>query len=374
MWYKDDVNFVIDVNDDEVIAARRYERDRSVMERVKKIADGIHPSIQVDVDGGYNHIQEGGRLPILDLEVWIGDGVDGKRRILHSHYMKDVSSRLVMAERSAHGKNTKRNVMINEISRILRNCSVHIPWNEIARKVSYFVRRMEYCGYDRAFRYNVVRVALSRYKEVLSRLERGERIFAQGDSARKRKQKKIDWYKEDGKYESVMFIQPTPGSILKHRIQKLAKRNGVKVKVIEKAGLTVKKELQKSNPFGKKRCERVDCVICQHGKEGICRTRGCGYELMCKEDNRKYVGQTGRSVYERIGEEVRGWHNRDEKNPLWRHSELYHEGREFEYEVKITNRDFGRPSRRLITEGVLIEKLDEGKTMNSKRESGHIQT
>ena len=84
--------------------------------------------------------------------------------------------------------------------------------------------------------------------------------------------------------------------------------------------------------------------------------------------NRKYVGQTGRSVYERIGEEVRGWHNRDEKNPLWRHSELYHEGREFEYEVKITNRDFGRPSRRLITEGVLIEKLDEGKTMNSKRE------
>ena len=55
------------------------------------------------------------------------------RRILHSHYMKDVSSRLVMAERSAHGKNTKRNVMVNEICRIMKNCSIYLPKEEIAK-------------------------------------------------------------------------------------------------------------------------------------------------------------------------------------------------------------------------------------------------
>ena len=40
---------------------------------------------------------------------------------------------------------------------------------------------------------------------------------------------------------------------------------------------------------------------------GECRSRGCGYELVCKEDGKKYVGQTGRSVYERTKEEWRGW-------------------------------------------------------------------
>ena len=94
---------------------------------------------------------------------------------------------------------------------------------------------------------------------------------------------------------------------------------------------------------------------------------------MCKEDEKKYKGQTGRSAYERIGEEVRDWRNKDEKSPLWRHSEVYHGGEDFDLEVKITDKSFGKPSRCMITESVMIEQVKENDAMNSKKEWTYVK-
>ena len=375
--YKDDVNFVLQVDNVEGEIEFGEERDKRVMKKVKDLANSIHPSIQVEVDCGYNHPERHGRLPILDVEVWIGDAEDGTTRILHSHYMKDVASRLVMASRSAHGENTKRNVMVNELCRIMKNCSLYIPWEEVAQKLSYYVRRMEYSGYEEQFRYTVVKMALGRHKRRLGRwLEEGT-MYAEYRSDRERREsrneKKRDWYKNDKKYDSVMFVQPTEGSELKKRVQQIAKKNGVKLKVVEKAGQTAKKVLQRSNPFGRKRCSRDDCIVCESGKPGECRNRGCGYQLMCKEDRKKYIGQTGRSVYERVREEVQDWRDKSEKSPLWRHSELHHGGGEFEMEVKVMDKNFGRPSRRMIAESVMIEQLKDSEAMNGKQEWTYVK-
>ena len=297
------------------------------------MADSIHPSIQVEVDCGFNHLEELGRLPVLDLEVWIGEAEDGVWKILHTHYMKDVSNRLVMASRSAHGQNTKRNVMVNEICRILKNCSTYLPCMVVADKVSYFVRRMEYSGHDEEFRYKVVKTAVKRYEKRVERWHKGEAMYADNRDDQTKEadktEKKRQWYKGDGKYESVLFVQPTKDSELKKKVQQLAKRNKVKVKVVERAGLTVKRVLQRSDPYEKK-YERKDCVMCELGKSGECRERGCGYQLMCKTDGRKYRGQTGRSVYERVREEVRDWKKEDVRSPLWRHSQLFHQGQGFD--------------------------------------------
>ena len=170
-----------------------------------------------------------------------------------------------------------------------------------------------------------------------------------------------------------MFVQPTEGSELKKKVQQIAKRNKVKVKVVEKAGLTVKKVLQKSNPFGKKACHRDDCAMCRYGRPGDCFIRGCGYQWMCKTDKRKYRGQTGRSAYERTKEEVHGWRNKCDGNPLWRHSELYHGGGDFDLELKLTDKSFGKPSRRMIAESVLIEQLSKEEIMNSKKEWSYVK-
>ena len=107
---------------------------------------------------------------------------------------------------------------------------------------------------------------------------------------------------------SVLFVQPTVGSELKRKVQMSARRNDVKVKVIEKAGLTVKKALQRSDPYPKKKCGRGDCETCEFGMDGDappgeCKTRGCVYQLTCREDGMIYRGHTGRSVYESEGRE-----------------------------------------------------------------------
>ena len=58
------------------------------------------------------------------------------------------------------------------------------------------------------------------------------------------------WYMKDGQFESMTFIEATPGSELAKRIKAAVVRSGLlKIKCVEKAGTTVKDILQKSNPF-----------------------------------------------------------------------------------------------------------------------------
>ena len=190
-----------------------------MMKKVKGLSGDIHPSIQVDIDCGYNRPERQERLPILDVEVWVGEAEDGKVRILHSHYTKEVSSKLVMAERSAHGMNTKRNVMVNELCRIMKNCSVYLPWAEAAEKMSYYVKRMGYCRYREDFRYSVVKMTISRHKERIKRWQEEGTMYEGRRSEKERQEdrnrKKRDWYKSKDKYDSVMFVQSTDGSMLK---------------------------------------------------------------------------------------------------------------------------------------------------------------
>ena len=42
-------------------------------------------------------------------------------------------------------------------------------------------------------------------------------------------------------------------------------------------------------------------------------------------------------------------------------------------EVKITDKSFGKPSRRMITEAVMIEGLRDEETMNSKQEWTYVK-
>ena len=371
--YKDDVNVVIEEGmmvRDLTIVENRQQREQRVMEKVKLLAESIEQSIKVETDVGTNHPERKERLPILDIEVWVGDSVTGEKKILHSHYMKDVASRCVMSFRSAHGLTTKRNVLVNEICRIMKNCSVYGSWGELAEKVSYFMRRMEFSEYSEQFRYEVLKMAFARHDGKVRRWETGGSMFevSREEYRTKKAVKKRDWFRADGKYESVMFVQPTPGSVLKAKVQKIARKNRLRIKVVEKAGLTVKKVLQRSDPYERHSCGRVGCPMCDCGRYGECWSRGCVYQWMCKDDERKYRGQTGRSVFERTKEEIRDWRNQKDFSPLWKHSLLYHNGEDFEVDIRVKSKDFGKPSRRLITEAVLIENLVDEQTMNSRRE------
>ena len=97
------------------------------------------------------------------------------------------------------------------------------------------------------------------------------------------------------------------------------------------------------------------------------------YEITCKECSRKYRGQTGRSIFERVNEHYKSYIEKKDESVLFQHSKQYHENQEFQLDIKIISRCFGAPTTRLITEAVLINELDDDETLNSRKEWSYVK-
>ena len=268
------------------------------------------------------------RLPLLDIKVWIGQDSDGNNRILPTHYIKDVSTRAVLNANSSHDSRMKASVMVNEAFRILKNCSVFVEWREAAGHLTYFMRRLQYSEYSPRFRSEILEKALKKYDGRKREYNRGGSMF-QAIRSRQSKKKK-NWYGREGQFDSVIFVEPTPNSCFKKEVQQAAKESKLKIRVVEKVSTTVNKLLQKSNPFEKEICGRDDCEMCRLGCKDDCRTRGCVYEVKCKDCDRKYRGTTGRTAYHRTGQHIEDWAGR-KSCAMWEHSREYHNGGVYEY-------------------------------------------
>ena len=138
-----------------------------------------------------------------------------------------------------------------------------------------------------------------------------------------------------------MFVDTTPESQLKNRIQKSANKNKIPIKVIEKTNNSIKRNIQKSNPFSKSHCGRTDCIMCKLETKTSCRIRGIVYQLDCSDCCKiLYRGQTSRSGYERINEHFLDWNEnkagkRTKKSLLWEHSCAHHNSEEFNVTVTV---------------------------------------
>ena len=91
-------------------------------------------------------------------------------------------------------------------------------------------------------------------------------------------------------------------------MEKLEK-NKLKIIVIERAGQTVKRLLQRSDSFQARVCGQKNCFVCENNLPINCRERGVVYELKCKLCLRKYDGQTHRNACLRFGEHMKDWEN-----------------------------------------------------------------
>ena len=101
--------------------------------------------------------------------------------------------------------------------------------------------------------------------------------------------KKSSWY-DRTMYDGVLFVDVTEKSEMKREVEKICRKNKMRVKVVEKMRGTIKGELQRSNPFKIEGCGRNNCVLCSLGNGIDCRTRGCVYEIKCTDCSRKYRG------------------------------------------------------------------------------------
>ena len=133
----------------------------------------------------------------------------------------------------------------------------------------------------------------------------------------------------------MFFVERTPGGTLLERIKTiehdLSKVSRRKVKVVEKSGMKLQDILTMSDPWGDAPCERQDCLMCQGGdrETSRCRTRNVVYTntcLICKSKGTKvqYVGETSRSVYERLAEHTRDCLTQGEKSHMASHIQETH--------------------------------------------------
>ena len=112
------------------------------------------------------------------------------------------------------------------------------------------------------------------------------------------------------------MVPSTPGGelykILKEVAEKEAAEGGVKFKIVEKGGRSIKGMVQKSNPTATEGCSSENCKVCQggRGKGGNCRKTNIQYEmecLVCPDDSpTTYVGETARNLFTRANELVKG--------------------------------------------------------------------
>ena len=158
---------------------------------------------------------------------------------------------------------------------------------------------------------------------------------------------------------SVLFVQPTKDSALKKKYEEVIDKSECRVKVIERAGTSVKKILQKSYPFPKSECEEK-WFVCESKGKGNCRRCNVIYEIECTRQGCNYVyqGESCRNAYVRGGEHLKGMEKKDQESILVQHIQDHHNSdfseppcHQFKMSVTETHKT---PLGRLVTEAVKI--------------------
>ena len=277
------------------------------------IGDRIHSSIQLEAD--YPAKYEDRKVPILDLKVWVNED----NQIIHEYYMKPVASKAVINNRSAMPLRDRRTVITQEILRILLRCSPLLPCGSVRAHIEQYMMRLQASCYSEQLRKMVLDSAANAYKKIKNRVDRGERPlfrrkqWKQEERIKEKRKRKENWYKSKGdkndgnEYMSVLFVQPTENSALKKMYEEIIGQSECNVKVVERAGVSVKKKLQKSYPFRKEKCEDK-CFVCLSEGKGNCKRCNITYEIQCTKEGCRYlyIGETGRNVLARGNEHLKG--------------------------------------------------------------------
>ena len=300
--YVDDSNQAVKVSDDETI--------EEVVDKLKEIANSILPGIKMEVDVPSNH--EDDKLPILDMKVYMKDNY-----IVYEHYEKPMASKLVISARSAHSDQTKRSVLISECVRRMLNTSPRLSWQDfVVPHLTEYCRRMMRAGYSEKYRKDILQHAINIYDHKLKMDADGVQPlnrpigYMKIERRKQKKLKKRSWGTRGG-HVAPIIVPATPGGELARRLRKICDAEataGIKFRIAERGGITIERQLQKSNPTMSDQCGRAECGPClQPGGNGgkkRCHTNSVVYEYVCQYEgcDAKYTGETSKNLFTRNSE------------------------------------------------------------------------
>ena len=354
--------------------------DERMAKVLLSIANSIMPCVIMEGDWPSKNHDE--KMPILDMKVWM----EKNGNVMYQHYEKAVSSKTVLHAKSAHSMACKRGVHTQEIVRRMLNSSHRLDWKEeTAPVITEYMLRMKAAGYNEKYRKEVLTHALCIYDSKWEEHRNGSRpIFRpKGWKKKERKQekrnKKLNWAKKGG-HIAPIFVPTTPGGVLVKKMRKVAEqeaKEGIKFKIMEVGGRTIKSELQRSNPTAQAGCGESDCIACnrERGRGGNCRRNNINYEIechLCPEGSRPvYIGETSRNLYTRTKEHMNGGHRgrsseEGETSFVQKHNEMCHKGMDMDFRARVTKQNTDSLSRQ-VREGVYIRR-ETRTVLNSKSE------
>ena len=383
--YVDDINFIINTQrqiTENKTKQEREEEDKETMEKIRKIGNTIHKSIEIETDTPALH--EDKKMPILDLKVWaeIREDEEGKKtsKIIHEFYYKEIANKQVTHADSAMSMSSKRSILTSEMLRVLLRCSPLLPWQTTAQHASEMNKRMQLSGYGYQFRRQVTNAALNKYKQIKENDKKGEtpmyrnKDWKRAERDRKKQQNKTQWYKKGKtKYKSIIFVPATPKSKLQKEYSKIIKKHKMKIKVVEKAGIQVKNLIQKSEPFKQNKCNDKDCFPCtssKNNKHTNCRKDGVIYYITCNTCRAQYVGESSRNGNTRGKEHLNDYETNRDSSIMLRHIQTHHRHDEQRptFTMTITQIYNNRCMDRQLSEAIQINNIPDEDRINNKTE------
>ena len=115
------------------------------------------------------------KIPVLNLKVWTESNGGNRTTVIYEHYRKEVSTKSTVHYRSAMAMKQKRSILTQELLTIMINCSPLL--NETKRKehVNEYIKRLQFSGYNKEFRYDVYNAANKAYQKKVEESRAGIR-------------------------------------------------------------------------------------------------------------------------------------------------------------------------------------------------------
>ena len=359
--------------------------DKFTGELLREVANSVIPMLKFEEDVCSNHYD--GRLPILDLKVWI-EKSEKETKINHTFYRKPMATKFTLMENTAYPVSQLRAVFLEEILRRLRNCYPSMSKEEKGVHLTEFAMCMKKSGFSEKYRKSVFEQAVKRYeKELNNHLEGIQDIYRSRDERKRQikekggKTGKEDWFRKPRKENnekvptSILKIPYTGGVLMKairETVDECTPPKGTKIRIQEDTGIKLCHLLVRPDPFPKSSCGRSECrtISKRRGQnEGCFETCFQGhvnYTITCDacEDERKsgrsdvvrvYVGETARGCYERYkGHESQ---YKAKTGFMFKHAVEHHGGEmglSFSVNRECVDRD---PLRRVLRESVRINEM-----------------
>ena len=291
-----------------------------------------------------------------------------------------MASKYVVTAKSGLAWQVKRSSLAGEVARRKLNMDEESWAVEGVQVMEKFNYKMLISGYSRKERSIIIDEGLARVRNIRERVEMGIRPMYRMATWRTNEraiEKCVKAKKWAGNVQSVLFVQATPGEILRKKVQEVADTVGIRLRVLKQGGRSIKSMLMKSDIKSTQKCWDP---ICQTEEKGKCNKENSGYSIKCKtcwEDpgkkdepinKRRYVmhGETSRSARVRCKEHKAALGRKKNSN-LWDHCVLEHGSVEAEFEYRV-ERCFHRDSlMRQIEEADRLE-CEQGSLLNDKME------